>query len=54
LALGRPIGMLDRSIDNHISNLRKKLGSHVEGVERIRSVRGTGYVYTGDLERGTS
>jgi two-component system, OmpR family, response regulator CpxR len=54
LALGRPIGMLDRSIDNHISNLRKKLGSQVEGVERIRSVRGTGYVYTGDLERGTS
>src|SRR3984885_6904945 len=23
LALGRPVGMLDRSIDNHISNLRK-------------------------------
>jgi two-component system, OmpR family, response regulator CpxR len=48
LALGRPMGMLDRSIDNHISNLRKKLGSHVNGVERIRNVRGTGYVYTGD------
>jgi two-component system, OmpR family, response regulator CpxR len=50
LALGRPIGMLDRSIDNHISNLRKKLGSHINGVERIRNVRGTGYVYTGDFE----
>lgn len=54
LALGRPIGMLDRSIDNHISNLRKKLGSHVDGVERIRNVRGTGYVYTGDFQRGDS
>jgi two-component system, OmpR family, response regulator CpxR len=48
-ALGRPVGMLDRSIDNHISNLRKKLGTHVRGVERIRNVRGTGYVYTGEL-----
>jgi two-component system, OmpR family, response regulator CpxR len=48
LALGRPMGILDRSIDNHISNLRKKLGSHVNGVERIRNVRGTGYVYTSD------
>jgi two-component system, OmpR family, response regulator CpxR len=46
LALGRPVGMLDRSIDNHISNLRKKLGAHVGGLERIRNVRGTGYVYT--------
>ncbi|MGC2767896.1 MAG: response regulator transcription factor [Candidatus Acidiferrum sp.] len=25
-ALGRPVGFFDRSIDNHISNLRKKLG----------------------------
>jgi two-component system response regulator CpxR len=48
-ALGRPIGFFDRSIDNHISNLRKKLGSHPGNVERIRNVRGTGYVYTGEL-----
>jgi two-component system response regulator CpxR len=50
LALGRPVGVLDRSIDNHISNLRKKLGNHVGGVERIRNVRGTGYVYTGEFD----
>lgn len=50
IALGRPIGMLDRSIDNHISNLRKKLGNMVGGVERIRNVRGTGYAYTGDVD----
>jgi two-component system, OmpR family, response regulator CpxR len=48
-ALGRPIGFFDRSIDNHVSNLRKKLGSHVGEVERIQNVRGAGYVYTGEI-----
>jgi two-component system response regulator CpxR len=48
-ALGRSIGFFDRSIDNHISNLRKKLGTHVRHVERIQNVRGTGYVYTGEV-----
>jgi two-component system, OmpR family, response regulator CpxR len=48
-ALGRPVGFLDRSIDNHISNLRKKLGSRVGEAERIQNVRGTGYVYTGRI-----
>jgi DNA-binding response OmpR family regulator len=54
VALGRPIGFFDRSIDNHISNLRRKLGSHVGKTERIQNVRGTGYVYTGEVpeERG--
>lgn len=47
VALGRPIGALDRSIDNHVSNLRKKLGSSIGSRERIRNVRGTGYVYSG-------
>ena len=50
IALGRPVGLLDRSIDNHISNLRKKLGNQVGEVERIRSVRGTGYIYTGEID----
>jgi two-component system response regulator CpxR len=44
-ALGRSVAPFDRSIDNHISSLRKKLGNKVDGVERIRSVRGNGYVY---------
>jgi len=48
-ALGRPVGFFDRSIDNHISNLRKKLGSHVGEIERIQNVRGAGYVYTGEI-----
>jgi len=48
-ALGRPVGFFDRSIDNHISNLRKRLGAHVGEVERIQNVRGAGYVYTGEI-----
>lgn len=39
VALGRPLEPYDRSIDTHVSNLRRKLGS----VE-IRSVRGKGYI----------
>ncbi|MBV9264776.1 MAG: response regulator transcription factor [Acidobacteriaceae bacterium] len=46
-ALGRPLGVFDRSVDNHISSLRKKLGARVGDVERIQNVRGTGYAYTG-------
>jgi two-component system, OmpR family, response regulator CpxR len=46
-ALGRPVGLFDRTIDNHISSLRKKLGPYAGEVERIQNVRGTGYVYTG-------
>jgi two-component system, OmpR family, response regulator CpxR len=45
-ALGRSVAAFDRSIDNHISGLRRKLGNKVDGVERIRSVRGNGYVYS--------
>ena len=44
-ALGRPLSPLDRAVDMHVSNLRKKLGPHANGAERIRAVRGVGYVY---------
>ncbi len=44
-ALGRPLAPLDRSVDMHVSSLRRKLGSEVDGIERIKTVRGTGYVY---------
>jgi len=46
-ALGRPMGPVDRSIDNHMSNLRRKLGLHADGRERIRNIRSVGYCYTG-------
>jgi two-component system response regulator CpxR len=43
--LGREHSMFDRSIDNHMSALRKKLGKGAKGLDRIRSVRNIGYVY---------
>jgi DNA-binding response OmpR family regulator len=43
--LGRSPSPFDRSIDMHISNLRKKLGHKLGAVERIRTVRGVGYIY---------
>jgi DNA-binding response OmpR family regulator len=49
-ALGRPMGFSDRSIDNHMSNLRRKLGTHADGRERIRSIRGIGYCYVGETD----
>jgi DNA-binding response OmpR family regulator len=42
-AMGRGLGFGDRTVDVHISNLRKKLSSN-RGVERIKTVRGTGYL----------
>jgi len=42
--LGRRLTPYDRSIDVHISNLRKKLGPAPSGAERIQTVRGAGYV----------
>src|SRR5579859_5881019 len=43
--LDRKFSPFDRSIDLHISNLRRKLGPQKDGSDRIRSVRGTGYLY---------
>jgi two-component system response regulator CpxR len=43
--LGRSSSPFDRSIDMHISNLRKKLGHQVGAIERIKTVRGVGYIY---------
>lgn len=45
-ALGRPLTPYDRSIDVHIYNLRRKLGPDAENGERIKSVRGMGYLYS--------
>jgi two-component system response regulator CpxR len=44
--LGRRLSPFDRSIDMHVSNLRKKLGQQADGGERIKTVRGVGYIYT--------
>ncbi len=44
--LGREHTSFDRSIDNHMSALRRKLGKGSRGLDRIRSVRNVGYAYT--------
>jgi two-component system response regulator CpxR len=41
----REPGAFDRSIDNLVSNLRKKLGPHSSGAERIKGIRNVGYTY---------
>ncbi len=43
--LGRAYSPYDRSIDVHISKLRRKLGEKVGQAERIQAVRGEGYLY---------
>lgn len=44
-ALGREPVRYDRSIDMHVSNLRRKLGPAPTGQPRIETVRGIGYQY---------
>ena len=44
--LGRQLSAYDRSIDVHVSALRKKLGHSYQQTERIRTVRGIGYLYS--------
>lgn len=45
-ALGRRLSAYDRSIDVHVSALRKKLGHYAGKTERIRTIRGVGYLYS--------
>jgi len=42
LALGRRLLPTDRSLDTHVSNLRRKLQKHTDRVN-VQSVRGSGY-----------
>ncbi len=44
--LGRELAPFDRSIDMHISRVRRKLGERPDHVERIKAIRGVGYIYT--------
>jgi len=43
-ALGRKRLGLDRSVDTHVSNLRRKLGPQIEASTPILGVRGAGYM----------
>ena len=43
VALGRPLNAFDRSVDVHVSRLRKKLGGCPASDDLIRPIRGIGY-----------
>jgi len=44
-ALGREPVAHDRSVDMHVSNLRRKIGPDRAGENRIETIRGIGYLY---------
>jgi len=49
--LRRPLSSFDRSIDMHISKIRKKIAEITE-LEKIKTVRGAGYIFlTGSVAR---
>jgi two-component system, OmpR family, response regulator CpxR len=43
VALGRPLNFLDRSVDVHVSRVRKKLAALHGGDDLIKPIRGIGY-----------
>jgi two-component system response regulator CpxR len=45
VVLERKLTRYDRSMDMHVSNLRRKLGPGANGDDRIKTVRGIGYIY---------
>lgn len=53
-ALGRSLNSFDRSLDMHVSRLRRKLDEANSSGDRVKTVRGAGYqlaVYTTPMER---
>jgi two-component system response regulator CpxR len=49
----REYSVFDRSIDNLITALRRKLGATAEGLERIKSIRNVGYMFA-DVDQSRS
>jgi two-component system, OmpR family, response regulator CpxR len=45
VVLGRKFSPFDRSIDMHVSKVRKKLGDSENGTDHIKTVRGVGYIF---------
>lgn len=52
--LERKLSQYDRSMDMHVSNIRRKLGKTPAGDERIKTIRGVGYLYVKATESGVS
>jgi DNA-binding response OmpR family regulator len=51
--LGRDFSPFDRSIDTHVCNLRRKLGPLEDGGDRIKGVRGAGYLYVSPAKKSS-
>ncbi|NLC69743.1 MAG: response regulator transcription factor [Desulfuromonadaceae bacterium] len=51
--LGRPLSPYDRSIDVHISSLRRKIDPEQRGEEQIKTIRGIGYQFTFPHAKGS-
>ena len=49
--LSRKFSPFDRSIDMHVSKVRKKLGDSEGESEHIKTVRGVGYIFTRPREK---
>ncbi len=52
--LGRKFSPFDRSIDMHVSKVRKKLGDSEGGTDHIKTVRGVGYIFAHAREKAKS
>jgi two-component system response regulator CpxR len=52
--LSRKFSPFDRSIDMHVSKVRKKLGDSEGEPEHIKTVRGVGYIFTRPREKARS
>jgi two-component system, OmpR family, response regulator CpxR len=51
VVLGRKFSPFDRSIDMHVSKVRRKLGDTDGGGDHIKTVRGVGYILTRPHEK---
>lgn len=51
-SMQRSLTLFDRSLDMHLSNLRKKLGAGKDGAPRIKTVRSVGYMYVSGSDLG--
>jgi two-component system response regulator CpxR len=54
LVLSRKFSPFDRSIDMHVSKIRKKLGDSDAGTDHIKTVRGVGYIFARPQDRAGS
>ncbi|MBR9728721.1 response regulator [Shewanella intestini] len=45
LVLGKKLMPFDRSIDMHLSNVRKKIPDRTDGRPRVKTLRGKGYIW---------